>query len=120
VIADQSVITLRQSDNEFVGLGEARGLLDLMACGVHLSETDVVADTAIEEQSVLGDDADLSAQTLQAYGGDIDTVDKDLSPIGLVQPEEEVNQCALAGAVLSCQRYCLARPDVQAHLPQGP
>ena len=49
VITDQSVIILRQSDNEFVSLGEARGLLDLVACGVHLSETDVVADTAIEE-----------------------------------------------------------------------
>src|SRR5262245_59069364 len=120
VIADQSVITLRQSDNEFVGLGEARRMLDLMACRVHLSEADVVEDTAVKEQGVLGDDADLSAQTLQAYGGDIDAVDKDLPPIRLVQPEKEVNQCALTGAVLSCQRDSLSSPDVQAHLPQGP
>src|SRR5262245_40999894 len=54
LIADHSVIALRQGDNEFVGLGEASGVLDLMASRLRPTETDVVANTAIEEQGMLG------------------------------------------------------------------
>ena len=68
---------------------------------------------------MLGDQADLTAQAMQAHAGDVRPVDKDLPGVGLMQAHKQVNQAALASTVFTNQSYSFSRPNMQVNIPQG-
>ena len=61
LLAHTAAVAVRQIHDEVVGAGHPGGMGDLLTGGFRAGEGDVVAHGAIEQQAVLGDDADLAA-----------------------------------------------------------
>ena len=61
-LTDRRLVPLRESGDEVVRLGSLRRRDDLLHRRLRLAEGDVLADGAGEEERILEDDADLSAQ----------------------------------------------------------
>jgi len=62
--------------DELVGVGELRRSNDLGVACLWAAVTDVVADRAVQQRGILGDDGDLRAQALLRDRGDILAVDQ--------------------------------------------
>ena len=73
-------------------------LLDGGAVDAGRAEADVGFDGAGEEEWILENDAEQAAQVLKIDFADVDSVEKDLAALNIVEAEQQRNECGLAGA----------------------
>ncbi len=79
-------------------VGDGGGLFDLLGGGVRGAEGDVVADGVGEEEGLLRDEADVSAEGLEGEGADGAVVDEDGAGVGVLEAGDEVDEGGFAGA----------------------
>ena len=78
-VADEGVVALREGVDELVGVGDACGLSDLLAGVAFGAEGDVGGDGVVEEDAVLGDEAELPAEGVDVEVGDGMAIDGDMA-----------------------------------------
>src|SRR5699024_10804092 len=97
-LADGGVVAIGEAADERVGVGAARGVLDLGVGGVGAAVGDVFADGAGEERRVLEHHADRVAQGVHVDVADIGAAHLQRAVGGLVEAEQEIDQRRLAAA----------------------
>ena len=107
-LADHRVVSVRQRQDEFVGVRRPCRGRDLLDARIGRSVRDVAGNRVVEQHGVLRDNADLAAQRRELHAPDVDAVDEDLAGADVVEPRQQVDECGLAGA---------AAPDHGNHLP---
>ncbi len=98
-------------DDELVGVGELRGLDDLLARGAFAAVGDVVADRSAEEHGFLQHVSDLAAQPLQLVVANVDAVDLHLAGGRIVETRNQADDGRLAAAGRTDDADQLARLD---------
>src|SRR6185437_14823030 len=106
--------------NELVGTGLAYRLGNLRLAGIGASIQDVVADRAVQQRGVLGDHADLRAQTFLGHARNVLAVDQDASGLEVVQPQQHVDQGRFARARRPYHADLLARTYSQIETRDHP
>ncbi len=101
-------------------MGAGRRRLDRRLIGLGAAVGDVVADRAVQERGVLGDDADRRAQALLAHVGDILAVDEDPAAFKIVEAQQQVDEGRFAGAGAAHEPDPLAGPHGQRQLVDDP
>jgi hypothetical protein len=96
--------------NELARVRELGSRDDLRLGGVRPAIADVVANGAVQQRGVLGDDRDLRPQALLGHVGDILAVDEDPAALEIKEAQQKIDQGRFAGA----------RPSHQAALLPGP
>src|SRR5437660_4683468 len=82
--------------DELVGVGELRRSNDLGVAYLRAAVTDVVADRAMQQRGILGDDGDLRAQALLRDRGDILAVDQDAAAFEAEKAQQPIDERRLA------------------------
>ena len=77
--ADAGIVALRQRDDEIVAIGGSGRGEELLVGGVQFAEEDVFAESAVEEEGLLADDADRWRQRFEGDSADVLPVNRDLS-----------------------------------------
>ena len=90
-----------QPHDEVVCTGNPGGGDDVIAAGLRVGEGNVVLHRALEEEGVLGHDADLAAQGVKLHLGDIGVVDQDATRQGVIEARQQLGEGGLAGAGLA-------------------
>ena len=108
LFVDHRVVAVGQRVHEAVDVGGARGLEDLLLGRVGIAVRDVLADRAAEEPRVLQHHADLRAQLRARDRRDAAPVERDLAPVQLVEPHDQVDERGLARAGRADDRDRLA------------
>ena len=94
----------------------ARGLLDLLIGRALLAEPDVLADRHVEEHVLLEYDRHALAQRLPRDLSDIDAVDGHASFIWHIEPQDQIEQRALAGSARTDNGDALADVELEAEI----
>lgn len=89
---------IRQALNRLADVRQPRRLLDLLIRCAQPSISDVVHDVAVEERRLLRYDAHFLPQALELDVSQLLVVDEDSTPGGLVEAEEEAEDCRFAAA----------------------
>ena len=97
-LADQRLVAVRKAGDHLGQAGPGRGLGHVLVRGVRSRVGDVVAQRGAEQERVVGHQGDLVAQRLQVHVADVDSVDRDLPLIDVVQAWDEHDQRGLARA----------------------
>ena len=97
-----------------MGVGDARRLHDFFKTGVRIAVTDVFADGAGEENRILRDNTDLTAQIAQFDLADIGVVDLDAPVVHVVETGDQVDGGGLADPGPADQADHLAGLDFEA------
>ena len=95
-LLNHRVITLWKLSNEFVRAREFGSVHHHHARHRRIAKRDVLMDRAVEQDVLLQDDADLSAQPAGIELGDVDPVDHDLAVSRTVKALDELRQRRLA------------------------
>src|SRR5438445_467490 len=117
-VAHHRVVAVRELHDEVVRVGHAGGAHDLGLGHVVATVGDVVADRRVEQQRLLGDDAEESAIGVLPQRPEVAPVDGDHAGGGIVQAQHEVDQRRLADAARPHHRHHLALADVEGHPPE--
>src|SRR5690625_103916 len=117
-LAQHRLVTVPEGRYEVVRLGCPGSGDDLLAARVRLAEGDVLRDGTREEEDVLLNDRDLLAQRLHVPVPQVDTVDQDAALLRVVAPVHQLDERALAAARLANDGHGVARPGVEADVPQ--
>ena len=97
-LADDGVVSLRQAHDVAMDLGLLGRLLHLGIGSAFLAEADVLPQRHVEQHIVLEHDRHAAAQRIARDLADVDAIDGDAALIGHVEPQDQVQQRALAGA----------------------
>src|ERR1700686_3561171 len=84
------------------------------------AESDVRFNGAGEEKRILEDDAEEAAQVLEIDFADVDAIEKNLSTLDIVKPEQKRDQRGLAGAGMADDGQRLAGLDAERDVTQDP
>ncbi len=95
-LAELRLESVRQPADEFGGMSKLRGALDLGVVGVGPAEADVFARGRGEHHGVLRHQRDAGAQSLRIGRFDRYAVERDRTFGGVVEPQQQVKQRALA------------------------
>ena len=117
-LAQHGVITLGQSFDEIVGVGQFGRGHHLFIAGVGSAKADVVHHRVVEEEGVLQHDADLAPQAGQGHIPHVDAVDAHRPLTHIVKAGDEADDGGLARARGAHQGHGLARVCMQAHISQ--
>src|SRR3984957_15399578 len=119
-LAQLGVIARGQVLHEFRRQTLSRGAAPalLIVEGAYVARTDIFADHHLVASEVLEDDADAPAQRGLIPLLQIEPIQEDSSPGGLVQAGEQLDQGGLARAVLPDQGEALPGPHVQIDVRQ--
>ena len=112
-LAHHRVVAVRDLHDEVVRVGHAGGPHDLGLGHVVATVGDVVADRRVEQQRLLGDDAEEPAIGVLPQRPEVAPVDGDHAGGGIVQAQHEVDQRRLADAARPHHRHHLALADVK-------
>ncbi len=100
--------------------GRAAGSILNVALGCALAPVgDVVADRVVEQDRVLGDDADRGAEAPLGYAGDVLAIDANAPGGRVVEAVEEPGDGRLAGAGRTDDRAARPRRDVEIETLQN-
>ena len=114
--ADRGVVLLRQAHDVAVDFGLARRLHDLLVARAFLAEPDVFPDRHVEQHVLLEHYRHAPAQRFAGDLADIDAVDGDAPFIGHVETQDQIEQCALAGAAGADDRDALSGIELEAEI----
>src|ERR1700704_6723495 len=98
MFTDHRVVTGRECRDEIVRMCSPCGGRDFGRAGVWLSEGDVVAHRSAEQEYVLADVADLTAQGAPGYCRDVLPVDGDRAAFNIIGAQHQVENGRLAAA----------------------
>ncbi len=112
-LAHRRAVALRQAADELVRLGRLRGAHDVGLRDIAQSIPDVLGHRAVGQEAVLRHVADRAAQLLQIERRDVDAVQADAARGGVVQPQQQLDQRALAAAGAADEGHRLAGRDAQ-------
>src|SRR6516165_11101890 len=90
MLADQSVVALRQLLDELVGAGRSRRRLDRSRRGPEPAIGDVGAHRVVEQTDFLRDERDGAAQRGDGYQADVLAVDRNASRLDIEEPRDQV------------------------------
>ena len=102
--ADDGVVAVGQRGDHVVDLRAPGGGLHLGVGGVGPGVPQVLADRAVQQVGLLGDDADDAGEVGQGQVADVDAVDQHPAGRRVVEPGDQRGQRALARAGLADQR----------------
>src|SRR6516162_5820518 len=108
MLADRRIVSLRQTHDEAVGLRVGCSCNYLVVRGVELSIPDIFADRGPKKEYILADICNLSAQRAARNGRNILTVDENRPPLGLMEPQDQIEHGRLAPAGRADKRRCAA------------
>ena len=114
-LADRRVVALRQQADEARGGRVLGGALDLRVGGVGPAEADVVAHAHGEDRGVLRHQRDVTAKLGRIGIGQPHAVERHGARLRIVEPQDQVEDRALARAGGADDRDLLARLDVERH-----
>ena len=112
-LADDGGVALGQPRDELVGVGGARGGLELGRRRVGLAHPQVLLDGAVEEVGVLAHHGDAPAQVVERQLADVVPADEHAAGIGIVEAEEQADDGGLAAAARADEGDPLARAHVE-------
>ena len=98
MLADLGVVALRQLLDHVVDLGDPAGLHHVGESRVGIRRDQVLVDGAGEEHRLLRHHAEILAQLVGGEMADVASVDGDAAVVGLVEPQQQLRQRALARA----------------------
>ena len=110
-LADHGVVPVGKRHDEVVGLGRARGGLDVGVGRIRLPVRDVVAHALGEQEAVLEHDADLRSQRLERHVAHVDAVDAHGTGGDVVEARDEQRDRRLPRSRRADDRDTLARLD---------
>ena len=108
-LADPGVVALVEPRDEAVRVGGFGRRAHLRVGGVGLAPPDVLGDGAVEDQGLLQHRADVATEIGERQLAQVDPVERDAAPVGVVAAQEELRERRLPRA---------ARPD-DRDLPAG-
>jgi hypothetical protein len=97
-LADNSVVTVRQFEDELMSAGERRHADHPFQRHARIGERDVLAHRAVEEHILLQDQADLTPQPGSVNHCEIDPVHQHAAALGRIEPLHQLGQCRLPGS----------------------
>ncbi len=107
-LADFRVVALGEFRDEVVGGSRPRRRLDFRVAGVPPAVSDVLANRDVEEEGFLGHDGDPVEKGVARVVPEVDAVDLDRAPGGVVEAQEQVDQGRLSRAGPPDDRHDLA------------
>ena len=110
-LPDHGPVLVREPDNLPVDVGVGGGPLGLPVRRLHLAVAYVVQDGLVEQDGVLGHHPYPLAERRLLDQPHVLPVDEDRTPLDVVEPEQEADDGALAGAARSDQGEGLSRVD---------
>src|SRR5579883_55782 len=113
-------VALRERLDEPVESHQLASAADSLLGDRGVAEADVVVDGPREEEHVLRRDAHAAAQLALGEVPDVESVEEDPPPLGIVEPHQEVEEGSLARAGGADERHVLARLHDEGDPPQGP
>src|SRR5690606_41928166 len=96
-LPDVGVVPVRGRDDEVVRLGEASGLFYLLLAVV-AAQRGVGADRVVGEERLLEDQGDALGYLLPVQVGQAPPVEADVSPLRVVEADEQMGDRRLAGS----------------------
>src|SRR5579875_2799147 len=103
------VVAIRFSENELMGVGRLCGLHDLFKAGIRAPVGDVFGDGAVEEEWLLGNDADLAPEVFEGDLAIVYAIYADNAGIRLVKTADEIDCRGFSGSGFAHQADHLAR-----------
>jgi len=100
-LADKRLERERQMVDEFVGMGEPRRIDDLVDRSARLAIGDILGERAVEQERVLGHEADRPAQGVERDASYVLAIDQDAAAVEIVEPLDQLDEGCLAGAGLA-------------------
>ena len=117
-LSEGRIEAVRQHPDERLGMRGARRGEHRLHRDIGPAVGDVVAHRVVEQDDLLGDEADLAAQRRQGHVAHVAAVDEQ-RPLGhVVETRQQVHQARLAGAARPDQRHDRAGGDDQIDPPQ--
>ncbi len=113
------VVTLRHPRDEVVRVGRPRRGLDVRLRGVRAPVGDVGPDRVVEEDRLLGDDAEQPPQVAHAHVTHVHAVDRDAAPGHVEEAREEIHERALARPAAPHERQHGALGHHERHAAHG-
>src|SRR5262249_58782238 len=89
-LSDESLVSLRQLNDDLVRIGPLRRVLDLFIRGIVPAVRDVVANRSVEQEDVLLDDRQQIAIGSQAKIANVGTVDQNAPACGIVKSGHKI------------------------------
>ena len=111
-------VAVRQAHDKIVDLCGFSGRGDLLNGGVRHTISNVIPDCGGKKENVLLGGADVFTQRGEGNIPDVDAVHGDAAAGHIVEPEDEVDNCALATAGSPDQRHQLPRFDTEINRMQ--
>ena len=116
VAGEHGVVTLRQTGDKIVGIGQLCRLDARFVRGVQSAVADVLHDGTGEQVGILQNDAQASPQIRLFDLVDVDAVVADLAVGNIVEPVDQIGDGGLAGAGGANESDLLARMGVESHI----
>src|SRR5574337_2159135 len=91
-LADPGLVSIRERVDELLGIGDPGCLHDLAWSYVTLSVGDIVQDSIIEQDRLLGDDPHLLPQRRERHPRNIDPIDPDTTACGIVESGNKIDE----------------------------
>ena len=113
-----SIQAVGERRHERLQAHDPAGFGHLGVTGVGAGEADVVADGAVEQEGLLGHNAELPSQRLQLHGAQIHPVDPHRALAGVVEAHRQLGDRGLAGSGGPDDGEAPARGDVEVDVPQ--
>ena len=118
-VVGRAVFPVSEADDEFVGVGFARGREDRFVARTRAAVADVVGDRAMQQRRVLRDHADCGTQALLSDAGDVLSVDRDAAMFEIVETQEQIDERGFAGARTTDESDALARTNREVEFVQN-
>src|SRR5437867_2328072 len=115
-LAENCLVTQRQSRDEFVRIGEARCGFDFRGRSTRRRAPDVLANRGCKEHIVLQYDAYLGTQRFKGELTNIMTIDQHPALHRIVKPQNQTEQSALAATGRADHYDMLPRLDIELDL----
>ena len=100
-LTHRSAVATGEFHDEVVGIGQAGCPHNLLTGRFRIGESNVLAHRSAEQERVLGNDSDLSAQRIELNLGDVVAIDQNPAFTRLIKPRQQLHQGALAAAALA-------------------
>ena len=118
-LAERRLETGGQPADEFGGMREICGALDLGIAGLGPAEADVVAGGSREHHRILRHQGDMRANQFRIGRFDRHAVERNHASRGVVEAQQQMKQCALAGARGTDDRDLFARTHRERNTVDG-
>jgi hypothetical protein len=118
LVADGGAVTFGKGFDEVSRAGQFGRVADLGVTGIHQPVYDIFAYRAVKQQHLLGHEADLATQAFPRVSLYRLAIDQDLTAVGFEEPQQQLNQRALARAVAARDCDALAGTDLEVKIPE--